>query len=197
MELLLVKHSHPEIRRDAPPESWHLSKVGEARAIRVAEHIAALRKAIGRIVSSTEPKSVETAELIAKHVEPSLSVEVHKGLHEHVLDGEWFDDQESFDAAVSGFFQRPEELVLGKETAAEAVSRFEAALSQSTSNASESVIVVTHGRVLSLFAAHRFGRDVVEFWRSLGLPALVALGLPDLEPIDVVERFEFEFGFEN
>lgn len=116
MALLLAKHSPPQICRDAPPPSWRLSEEGRERGLRLAESVSA--RNVGRVVSSTEPKAIETAEVISRRV--GLEVEGREGLHEHELAGEWFDDRKAFDEAVVRFFERPEERVLGRETAVEA-----------------------------------------------------------------------------
>jgi broad specificity phosphatase PhoE len=184
MELLLVKHSVPAIDRNAPPRSWPLSEEGRVRARRLAELLS--ERGVARVVASTEPKAIETASIVAEPL--GLDLEIRDGLHEHELIGEWFEEKAAFDAAVVRFFERSDELVLGTETARAAGERFSRAMEEILKEPTTgSLVVVTHGRVMSLYAAPLFGEDVSIFWRRLGLPALVALRLPGLEPLSVVE----------
>ncbi len=59
-------------------------------------------------------------------------------------------------------------------------------------------MVVAHGTVITLFVARRAGLEPFPFWKRLGLPAFVALSLPDyavqsvsdhIEPVEDSEHF--------
>ena len=49
-------------------------------------------------------------------------------------------------------------------------------------------VVVTHGTVMTLYAAALAGVEPKRLWRRLGTPSFVVLGLPDLDVRCVVER---------
>ncbi len=49
-------------------------------------------------------------------------------------------------------------------------------------------IVVTHGTVMTLYAAGVAGVEPKRLWRRLGTPSFVVLGLPDPHVSCVVER---------
>jgi hypothetical protein len=61
--------------------------------------------------------------------------------------------------------------VYGEESASAALARFSAALDR----LDEGTVVVSHGTVISLYAAARSGRDAFELWSSLELPDLVVV----------------------
>jgi len=54
-------------------------------------------------------------------------------------------------------------------------------------HAGQTVAVVAHGTVISLFVSRRCELEPFNLWRRLGLPALVILSRPDLALIQVVE----------
>jgi broad specificity phosphatase PhoE len=100
-------------------------------------------------------------------------------LHEHERDTVVFLRRAEFEAAVAGFFARPDELALGRETAAQALDRFSRAVDGVlAAHPQGTVAIVTHGTVLSLFVAARTGVDPFPFWRDLALPELVVQDLP-------------------
>ena len=85
-----------------------------------------------------------------------------------------------FISHIELFFRKPDELVLGKETAAEAEGRIESAVHDVLEkHPSGNVAVVTHGTVLALFVAAHIERNPFELWRELSLPSFVVFSLPD------------------
>jgi len=172
--LLLIRHSAPEIVPGVPAREWRLSAEGRERCEALAERVSVYAPRV--IVSSVEPKARETAELIASRL--GVAVETADGLHEHERDNVGFLGRAEFEAAVGDFFARPDELVLGRETAAHALDRFsrvvEGALATHRSGA---IAIVTHGTVMSLFVAARTGVDPFAFWRDLALPDFAVLDL--------------------
>ena len=63
--LILIKHSLSRIEEDRPANAWNLSMEGQLRAHRLAEQLERFEPEV--IVSSNEPKSKETAEILASH----------------------------------------------------------------------------------------------------------------------------------
>ena len=78
-QIILVKHSLPEIIQDIPAWQWHLSEVGRVRAGQLAEKLLLYQPEV--LISSTEPKAIETAEVIARKTQ--LPVHTLENLHEH------------------------------------------------------------------------------------------------------------------
>jgi broad specificity phosphatase PhoE len=172
--LILVKHSVPEIAQNVPAQEWKLSEPGRARATRLAELLKQYRPEV--IISSKEPKARETAEIIAKLYKIELNVA--ENLHEHDRSNVPYLAHEEFQALIHEFFQKPKELVFGKETADQAHARFYRSVhSILNEHANKTVIIVTHGTVISLFVARLTGRSDFEIWNMLGLPSFIALDL--------------------
>ncbi|HYN87299.1 MAG TPA: histidine phosphatase family protein [Ardenticatenaceae bacterium] len=183
--LILIKHSLPEIVPGVPASQWRLSEEGHRRCHALARQLAAYQPQV--LVSSVEPKAVETAQIVGADL--GLSVETAEGLHEHERDNVGFLGNEAFEASVKAFFERPEELVFGSETADEAHTRFAAALSLVLQrHPGVPVAAVAHGTVISLFVARATRIEPFPLWKRLGLPSYVVLSLPEFRLDSVVER---------
>lgn len=184
-KLILVKHSLPEVLPDLPANQWRLSETGRLRCKRLAEMLAVHDP--GVIVSSQEPKAVETGRILAELLGTPL--ELAAGLQEHDRRNVAFAaDETLFQEQVGRFFEHPGELVFGGETADEAHRRFARALDRVVEQfAGINLAVVTHGTVLTLFVARAAGLQPIPLWRRLGLPAFVALSLPEFRLLEVVE----------
>jgi broad specificity phosphatase PhoE len=172
--LVLVKHSVPEIQESLPAHQWKLSADGRVRAERLADHLQRFQPAV--IISSKEPKAIETAEIVARKY--SLEPRATHDLHEHDRSNIPFLSQEQFQDSVREFFQRPTELVFGRETADQAHARFYRAVhSILNENMSKTVVIVAHGTVIALFVSRLTGSSDFELWKMLGLPSFIALDL--------------------
>jgi broad specificity phosphatase PhoE len=163
--LLLVRHSVPEVDPASPAEEWRLSDDGRARCERLALQVASYRPE--RLLSSPEPKALETAELIAPTLE--LQVEVEDGLREHLRRTLPFLPRDEFLSRMRELFARPDEIVVGEESARTARARFAAVMNAIDRPAA----VVTHGTVIALHVAGDDPDGGFGFWKSLELPAVV------------------------
>lgn len=174
--LILVRHSEPEVLPNVPAREWRLSPEGRRRTAALAERLAPY--APGTIVSSVEPKAAETATILARAL--GMACETAKGLHEHDRSNVGWLSRERFEAAVTDFFGRPEELVLGRETAAQALARVERAVALALAKHPRGdLVIVTHGTVMTLLIAATNAIDAMAFWRGLELPDCAVLGLPE------------------
>jgi broad specificity phosphatase PhoE len=172
--LILVKHSVPEIQQDRPANTWKLSEQGRLRAHRLAEELADFAPEM--IVASREPKAKETADIVARHLR--LNVQITPDLHEHDRSNVPYLSHDAFQTSIYEFFQRPDQLAFGRETADQAYTRFyQAVHSLLVENKNKTIIMVTHGTVLSLFVARLTGSSALELWNRLGLPSFVAMDL--------------------
>ena len=179
--LILVRHAAPDVQPGIPARDWPLSVDGRIEAERLAARLTTLR-APAVIFSSPERKAFETAGLIA--CAHGLKVERADDLREHDRTGVGYLDADAFAAAIARFFARPEELVFGRETAAHAGTRFAAAVRElSARTPNRDILLVTHGAVLTLYAAAVAGVEPLPFWRGLGMPAAFVLSLPDHRPL--------------
>lgn len=136
---------------------------------------AALRQSQpDHILSSTEPKAQETAACLAEALH--LPWATADGLHEHERPHLPFVSPDAFHAAITSFFQHPDELVFGAETAVQAHARFARALQHVLAlHPAQTTIVVTHGTVMSLYLAHLSGGDAFKIWQNLKMPDFVVL----------------------
>jgi broad specificity phosphatase PhoE len=163
--VLLVRHSAPELEPGVPSEQWRLSEEGRKRCGPLAERLAGFEPRV--LLSSTEPKARETAELVAPAL--GLEVQLSDGLRETARRTVGWLEPVELERGIRLLFERPDDVVYGEESAGAALSRFEAAVE----GLPDSVVVVSHGTVISLYVAARTGRDPFELWKSLELPDVV------------------------
>jgi len=132
------------------------------------------------MVSSEEPKAMETAEIAAERL--GIGRSVYPGLHEHDRTGVPFLSDEDFGRAARDSFETPDQLVWGNETAEEAGSRFDGAVRRVLEEQEKEVItIVAHGTGISLLIARYNDLDAYALWRSLGLPSFCVLSAEDLQ----------------
>jgi len=161
----------PVIEPAIPAREWRLSEEGQRRCRLLAGRLAKFNPQ--RIVSSLEPKAQETAQIVAETL--GMPYESAAGLHEHLRSRVEHTSQEIFEALVRAFFEQPDQLVYGDETAAQAYNRFAQAVEtiQDKYRSQTPLVIVTHGTVISLFVARVCGVDPFSVWKSLKLPCMV------------------------
>lgn len=176
-QLVLVKHSLPAIDPTRPPSRWDLTDEGRARAAWLAERLLPLTPAI--ISSSPEPKTQETARILAERL--GVSLETVDDLREQDRDNEPVSNPDDFRAGVKRLFEDPGRVVFGTESADRARFRFMRAVTDVLQRHQRgNVVLVSHGTVITLFVAACTGIEPYPFWRRLGLPSFVTLTVPDL-----------------
>jgi broad specificity phosphatase PhoE len=95
-------------------------------------------------------------------------------LHEHGRTDTPYLTHDRFQASIREFFQRPDQLVFGTETANEAHARFARAVhSVLEKHMNKTVVIVAHGTVISLFVSRCTGLSELFLWKELGLPSFV------------------------
>jgi len=168
--LLLVRHSLPEIDPAIPASSWQLSAEGRRRCLGLADQIAPYLPA--RICSSQEPKALQTAALIAQHY--NLPFETAAGLHEQLRERVPFSGRDLFTAQVAALFAHPSELVFGEETADQAFVRYSAVVDSCLQAAGDkNLVIVSHGTVMTLWAWRRLNIEPFSFWKSQTMPCIL------------------------
>jgi broad specificity phosphatase PhoE len=183
--LILVKHSLPKIEPQINAHDWRLSAEGRARCIPLAEKLATCNPDL--IVSSPEPKAWETAQIVANQL--NLPIETEADLHEHARRTVQFSSQDGFEAAIARFFQQPEEMVYGEETAEQAYHRFAGAIERVRYHHPHlNPIIVAHGTVISLFVARKCEIDAFSIWQQLGLPSYITLSLPEMRLLSLISQ---------
>jgi broad specificity phosphatase PhoE len=166
--------------RAVPPKQWRLSQPGLDLCLPLADALRPYTPEI--LLSSREPKAIDTANLIANQL--GLSVHIAAGLDEHrrpyIAEG--------FKDLMQRFFQAPDECVFGEESAVEATDRFGTAVDAAVKvNAGNTLAIVTHGTVLALYAAPLFGLEPYFLWTRMSHPSFVVLDPDARAGIVVVE----------
>lgn len=163
--VVLVKHAQPEMDASVPPREWVLGARGEEQGRALARRLRPYLPI--SLVSSPEPKAVQTTRIVA--AELGVSFEAFAGLEE--LDRPALpivsrDEHHRLNVAI---FETRSVPVLGRESADAALRRFNTALARAFSlgPASQPLVVMTHGTVISLFVEQQTGRDAFEIWKSL------------------------------
>lgn len=180
-KLILIKHAAPKKDAERPSHQWQLSDDGREAARRLAGRVCAYQP--DRIITSREPKAVETGQIVADAC--AIPLEQADGLEEHHRRSVPLMRTRDFVSAVAHFFSDPQRRVLGEETADAARARITAAIDELVGRyGNQSLAVVTHGTVLSLYAAGFLGEPPFQLWRNLGLPSLLVFELPDMKLVN-------------
>lgn len=185
--LILVRHSNSQPVADVPAHAWQLSAEGERRAIQLADVLRPYRPNL--IVTSSEPKAIRTGQLLAGALSLTVSGS-DAAFDEHERSGvPWFDSVTEFQAAVADFFAHPAEIVLGTESADTARRRFAAGVARlMTAQSAETIVIVTHGTVMALFAAKCLSMTPHQLWlhiQQIGMPAYLTMTWPDQQDIAI------------
>jgi broad specificity phosphatase PhoE len=184
-KLILIKHASPLVVPGTPPEKWKLSDKGRESCRPLAEAVRPHAPAV--IVASDEPKARETAEIIARTL--NVPVETAPGLHEHDRSNVPHMRSGEFISHMEVFFRRPTDRVLGRESAVQALDRFEAAVNAVVAkHADGNLAIVSHGTVIALLAAEHSDRYGFELWREMGLPSFVVFELPGFKLTELVAK---------
>ncbi len=181
-KLLFVRHAAVQINPTQPANKWPLSKDGRSLARQLAPKIAA--HSPSWIVASEEQKARDTGQIIA--AELGVPWQTAPDLHEHDRHGApFYDSREQFLNIVAEVFANPDELIFGNETAVQARERFDTAVHHLiTAYPTDTLVIATHGTVLTLFLAHYNSFLPFPFWQNLKLPDFVIVRLPDMALFD-------------
>ncbi|MBD2516164.1 histidine phosphatase family protein [Nostoc sp. FACHB-973] len=181
--LILVRHSLPEKIESIPAREWALSSEGRQRCHLLADKLADFQPGI--IAASSEPKAIETAQIIAQKF--NQPVEVVEGLQECDRTNFGFVEEKKFFETLEAFFATPDKLVMGLETATQAHQRFLEAVENIIAKTPHGdVMIVAHGTVMTLFVAGCTGTEPFQFWRQLGQPMAIVLLLPDFNSLKII-----------
>jgi broad specificity phosphatase PhoE len=183
-KLILVKHSAPHVVQGVPPSKWVLSDDGQRRCEALAARLKPCAPSL--IVTSSEAKARQTGKIVADAL--AVPVEMAAGLHEHDRDDVPHMPSREFLSYMALVFAKRSQRVLGNETADEAMERFSAAIEATLQAHPEgNIVVVSHGTVISLFAARHSKEDGYRLWRRMGLPSFIVMDAPDYAIAEVVE----------
>jgi broad specificity phosphatase PhoE len=184
-KLILIKHARPLVDPTKSSELWPLSDEGREQAKALAAKIREYQPAV--VVSSEEAKANETAQILAKELQ--IAHETAADLHEHDRSNVPHMRSGEFISHVEVFFRRPEERVLGRESATQALGRIENAIDDILAkHADGNIAIVSHGTVIALFVEAHSDRKGFAVWREMSLPSFAVFELPEMELLDVRDR---------
>lgn len=164
-----VRHSMAVPEESVHPTAWHLDDRGRADATRLAERLE-VAPSIGALVTSTEPKALETAEAIGARW--GAPVVTDERLRE--ASRPWIGP--GYRAVVHRYLR--DELPPGWEPHDEVAARVGAAVSEAMAAAAgRPVVVVSHGLAVAIHLGERLGArfDRESFWSGLAFPDAWAL----------------------
>jgi broad specificity phosphatase PhoE len=145
--------SHPQVKIDAsvPVPEWGLSDLGRARTETMAGQ--GWIKTFRRVVSSTETKAIETADILAAAL--GIHADIRQSLHENDRSATGFLNPPEFEATADLFFRHPEESIRGWERAVDVQARTIGGVIRALSEAPDTpTIFVGHGGVGTLLQCH-------------------------------------------
>ena len=184
-KIILIKHSMPNVTSDIPSKKWTLSEEGIINTKLLALKLEKFN--FNKIYSSDEPKAMETAQILGNQF--LKTVEVIKGIHEQERESNrTIYPRDQWKKLMKKFFDFPDELIFGDETANAAKERFSTAIHNliESNPRDEDIVVVTHGVVMSLFISKYNDIDIFNVWDTLGLPSYAELNANDFRLNDIV-----------
>lgn len=181
--LVLVKHAMPVLDPSRAAREWQLGAEGDLQSKRLASRLRAFAPL--RLVTSPEPKASTTGQLVAAELGLHVSsVEALREFDRPVLPLVSKAEHERQNAPIFADLTRP---VLGAESGRDALNRFSAAVgAELARTVAQSLVVITHGTMISLFVAAHNQVDAFELWRELTCPSLVVLDVPSFSLREVV-----------
>ena len=178
--IALVRHGATLVEPARPADSWALSESGRVAVVSLACQLRCLNPDV--VVSSPELKAQQTAELMY----PQLAVRLDEDLREHGRATVPFLSRPRFEQAVTRFFEQPQEVVLGAESAAAAAQRMQRALERLRGTRA---IVVSHGRIISAYVSTLLAVNGLPIWRALQMPDVLFVN-PALRRIQRLSEYE-------
>lgn len=155
---LYITHPQVVIDPDVPVPDWGLSDLGRRRTLQASQQPWAAT--LQRIVSSTERKAIETAEILAAIA--GLAVETTVDMHENNRSATGFLPPPEFEKAADWFFAHPDESFNGWERAVDAQSRIVGVVEHILHDHDPAVPIafVGHGGVGTLLKCHLAGLPI-------------------------------------
>jgi broad specificity phosphatase PhoE len=156
VQIFFVTHAEVAVDPSVPVPEWGLSTAGRNRLT----HLVAqpwVRRLTG-VVSSTERKAVETAEVLADAAGVRLATDEQLGENDRSATG--YLPPAEFEAVADEFFARPHDSVRGWERAVDAQRRIVTAVGRVAADATGDVAVVSHGGVGALLLCSLLGVPV-------------------------------------
>lgn len=168
--LIFVRHSQTAKEPHVPSHNWLLSKEGKEKAKELAAQLSEYE--IDLIITSKEDKTRETANIIKHELKLKPVVEMDDLEETRRTSVPFFSDPEKFKGEIKNAMERMDDIVFGEESFAAAQKRFIRSVNLILKEYAdkETVVVVTHGTVLSLYLEHLTRIKAYKFWHRMNMP---------------------------
>ncbi|MEM6430710.1 MAG: histidine phosphatase family protein [Deinococcota bacterium] len=181
MQLILIRHAETQQDSNISSHNWRLTANGYDACVQLARELR--KDNLTHIVTSDEFKATETGRILAEQL--GIPVRQADNLHEHARKGFPYVAPDVFLDTLRRFFEMPDVLVFGQETATQAAIRFEKGVQQVLeTHPQDKLALVSHGTVMSLFVAKHNPIDVFKYWQGLPMPHVVRLSVPGFKLIE-------------
>ncbi len=178
--VVLIRHSVPEVDPDRPASDWPLSEEGIARCQTLASDLRRFLPAT--MFASPEVKAAQTAERIGLHL--GIGFAVRENLREHRRPATFL-PQSEFHDSIRRFFASPDSIVYGSESSNDVAARIESEIHRALSERPDgNIFIVTHGTAMTSFTSRHANAGAYPLWKSLDLPAYVALSVSSFDIVD-------------
>lgn len=180
--VILVRHAQTVVDPEVEAAEWKLAGSAGEECRRLAVALRPLRP--DRVLTSNHLKAMASGSHLAKGL--GLPCETVAGLEEHERTGVPFmEDPGDWLKAVEQLIQQPDEMIMGTETANEALARFEAAVRRELARwPDQRLILASHATVMALFVARYNDLDAFEFWKTIEMPEALVLRRPDFRLLE-------------
>jgi len=184
--IILVKHAQPILDATMAPRHWQLSAEGADQARRLAQRLAEFMPFT--LACSREPKAQRTGAIVAEELD--LPMRVVEGLEEFDRPALPLMPAAEHEHLNARIFTDLSRVVIGRESGAQALARFREGVMTALDGApdTKTLVVVTHGTVMSLLVAAHNDIDPMDLWKRLTCPSFVVLALPGFALARIVEH---------
>lgn len=183
-DIIFIRHAPTKPDKTQHSTQWQLSEDSQKLCHQLAEQIK--HHNITKIYTSTEPKAQLTGKFIAEKLGID-SITIADNLQETERHSKaFYDNQDTFRLAVKEAMLSPDDLRFGDETFTTARIRFTSQVEQlANKHPDETIAIITHGRVLSLYLGDIMKESPEIIWEKLKMPAYAILSWEKREITDI------------
>lgn len=188
-DIIFIRHAPTKPDKTQHSTQWQLSEDSQKLCYQLAEQIK--HHNITKIYTSIEPKAQLTGKFIAEKLEIT-SIASEDNLQETERHSKaFYDNQNTFRLAVQEAMLFPNNLIFGDETFTDARIRFTSQVEQlANKHPDETIVIVTHGRILSMYLGDIMKQSPETIWKKLQMPAYAILSWEKQEITDIQYTIE-------
>lgn len=172
--IILIRHAPTQPDKNQHSTKWQMTDDAQKLCHALAKQLSDYEP--GKIYTSTEVKAQATGRFIAEKLD-NIPVEIVDNLQETQRQSKkFYDSQNEFHAAVRKAMLSPDEVLFGDETFADARKRLaEQVATLVKQHPDDTIVIVSHGRILSMYLAKLMRQLPVSIWGKLQMPAYAVL----------------------